>query len=59
MARLQFFDDLFVFQGKRSTGGNNRKKNDVFTQFELVKNATPPLLVKAIGEVILLHMPQS
>src|SRR5690606_1116273 len=24
MARLQSFDDTFVFQGKRSTGGNNR-----------------------------------
>ncbi len=25
MARLQSFDDSFVFQGKRSTGGNKRK----------------------------------
>lgn len=26
MARLQSFDDSFVFQGKRQTGGNNRQK---------------------------------
>lgn len=59
MARLQSFDDSFVFPGKRSTGGNNSKKRVPFTQFELVANATPPLLAKAIGEVILRHIPQS
>lgn len=59
MARLQSFDDTLVFQGKRSTGRNNRKKNDGLTQFELVSNATQPLLAKAIGKEILHSMPQS
>lgn len=51
MARLQSFDDSFVFQGKRSTGGNNRK-NEV-PQYTLVGNAVPPLMARAIGEEIL------
>jgi DNA (cytosine-5)-methyltransferase 1 len=41
MARLQSFDDSFVFQGKRSTGGNKRKFE--VPQFTLVGNAVPPL----------------
>jgi DNA (cytosine-5)-methyltransferase 1 len=53
MARLQSFDDSFVFQGKRSTGGNKRKYNDAFTQFELVSNAIPPLLSREVGKLIL------
>lgn len=51
MARLQSFDDSFVFQGKRSTGGNNRK-NEV-PQYTLVGNAVPPLMARAIGIEIL------
>ncbi|MCF8363422.1 MAG: DNA cytosine methyltransferase [Prolixibacteraceae bacterium] len=51
MARLQSFDDSFVFQGKRSTGGNNRKSE--VPQFTLVGNAVPPLLARAVGEEIL------
>ena len=51
MARLQSFDDSFVFQGKRTTGGEMRK-NDI-PQYTLVGNAVPPLLAKAIGDVIL------
>lgn len=51
MARLQSFDDSFVFQGKRTTGGDMRK-NEI-PQYTLVGNAVPPLLAKAIGEVIL------
>jgi len=51
MARLQSFDDTFVFQGKRSTGGNNRK-TDV-PQYTLVGNAVPPLLARAIATEIL------
>lgn len=54
MARLQSFDDSFVFQGKRSTGGNNRKKET--PQYTLVGNAVPPLLAKAIGMVLLKHI---
>jgi DNA (cytosine-5)-methyltransferase 1 len=51
MARLQSFDDTFVFQGKRSTGGNNRKTE--VPQYTLVGNAVPPLLARAIGTEIL------
>lgn len=51
MARLQSFDDSFVFQGKRSTGGNNRK-TDV-PQYTLVGNAVPPLMARAIAMEIL------
>ncbi|MCB0803091.1 MAG: DNA cytosine methyltransferase [Flavobacteriales bacterium] len=51
MARLQSFDDSFVFQGKRSTGGDKRKSE--IPQFTLVGNAVPPLLARAIGVEIL------
>lgn len=51
MARLQSFDDSFVFQGKRTTGGDRRK--DEVPQFTLVGNAVPPLLARAIADRIL------
>jgi DNA (cytosine-5)-methyltransferase 1 len=51
MARLQSFDDSFVFQGKRSTGGDNRKSE--VPQYTLVGNAVPPLLARAIATEIL------
>ena len=51
MARLQSFDDSFVFQGKRSTGGNNRKTE--VPQYTLVGNAVPPLLARAVANEIL------
>ncbi|MEO1031774.1 MAG: DNA cytosine methyltransferase [Bacteroidota bacterium] len=51
MARLQSFDDSFVFQGKRSTGGNNRKSE--LPQYTLVGNAVPPLMARAIAMEIL------
>lgn len=51
MARLQSFDDSFVFQGKRSTGGDKRKVE--IPQYTLVGNAVPPLMARAIGNVIL------
>ena len=51
MARLQSFDDSFVFQGKRSTGGNNRKSE--VPQYTLVGNAIPPLLARAVASEIL------
>lgn len=54
MARLQSFDDSFVFQGKRSTGGNKRKYE--VPQFTLVGNAIPPLMARAIGLEILKHI---
>ena len=51
MARLQSFDDSFVFQGKRSTGGNKRKFE--VPQFTLVGNAIPPLMARAVALEIL------
>ncbi len=51
MARLQSFDDSFVFQGKRTTGGRERK--NTVPQYTLVGNAVPPLMAKAIGLEIL------
>lgn len=54
MARLQSFDDSFVFQGKRSTGGNKRKTE--VPQFTLVGNAVPPLLARAVATEILKHI---
>lgn len=51
MARLQSFDDSFVFQGKRSTGGNKRKFE--VPQFTLVGNAVPPLMARALALEIL------
>ena len=51
MARLQSFDDSFVFQGKRSTGGDKRKTE--VPQFTLVGNAVPPLLARAVAMEIL------
>ena len=51
MARLQSFDDSFVFQGKRQTGGENRKSE--IPQYTLVGNAVPPLMARAIGNEIL------
>ncbi|WBL22315.1 DNA cytosine methyltransferase [Zunongwangia sp. HRR-M8] len=54
MARLQSFDDSFVFQGKRSTGGNNRKTE--VPQYTLVGNSVPPLMARAIGVEILKHI---
>lgn len=54
MARLQSFDDSFVFQGKRQTGGNNRQKE--IPQYTLVGNAVPPLMARAIAETILKHI---
>lgn len=54
MARLQSFDDSFVFQGKRQTGGNKRKSE--IPQFTLVGNAVPPLMARAIANIILQHI---
>lgn len=54
MARLQSFDDSFVFQGKRSTGGNKRKME--VPQFTLVGNAVPPLMARAVALEILKYI---
>ncbi|WP_404937287.1 DNA cytosine methyltransferase [Pseudomonas sp. JDS08PS003] len=47
MARLQSFDDDYVFIGKRTSGFTDRK-HDV-PQYTQVGNAVPPLLARAIG----------
>ncbi len=54
MARLQSFDDSFVFQGKRQTGGTKRKSE--IPQYTLVGNAVPPLMARAIANTILKHI---
>lgn len=54
MARLQSFDDSFVFQGKRQTGGDKRKSE--IPQYTLVGNAVPPLMSRAIGNEILKYI---
>lgn len=51
MARLQSFDDSFVFQGKRTTGGERRKLET--PQYTQVGNAIPPLMAHAIALEIL------
>lgn len=56
MARLQSFDDSFVFQGKRTTGGDRRKLE--IPQFTQVGNAVPPLMARAIATEIMKHMKQ-
>lgn len=51
MARIQSFDDSFVFQGKRTTGGDQRKLDT--PQFTQVGNAVPPLMARAIANEVL------
>lgn len=50
MARIQSFPDNFVFRSKVTTGGQMRKFE--VPQYTQVGNAVPPLLGKALGEVI-------
>ncbi|MBS6500181.1 MAG: DNA cytosine methyltransferase [Clostridium sp.] len=50
MARLQSFDDSFIFLGKRTTGGKRRKVE--VPQYTQVGNAVPPLLARAIASEI-------
>lgn len=50
MARLQSFDDSFVFFGSRTTGGQ-RRRHDV-PQYTQVGNAVPPLLAKSLAQAI-------
>ena len=57
MARLQSFDDSFVFQGKRTTGGIRRAGNPregIFDRelpkYTQIGNAVPVSLAKAIGD---------
>ena len=49
-ARLQSFPDWYAFQGKYTTGGYLRKKE--VPRFTQVANAVPPLVARAIGEML-------
>ncbi len=49
-ARLQSFPDWFNFKGKYTTGGSLRRRE--VPRFTQVANAVPPLVAKAIGEVL-------
>lgn len=51
LARLQSFDDDFVFLGKRTTSDKNRR-HDV-PQYTQVGNAVPPLLARSLGRAII------
>lgn len=50
MARFQSFPDWFEFRSKVTTGGKMRKFET--PQYTQVGNAVPPLLAKALGEII-------
>ena len=50
MARIQSFPDWFEFRSKVTTGGQMRKFE--VPQYTQVGNAVPPLLGKAIGNVV-------
>lgn len=50
MARFQSFPDWFRFRSKVTTGGTSRKFE--VPQYTQVGNAVPPLLAKALGDVI-------
>jgi DNA (cytosine-5)-methyltransferase 1 len=47
MARLQTFDDDYVFLGKRTTSDLSRRVD--VPQYTQVGNAVPPLLARALG----------
>lgn len=50
MARIQSFDDSFELLGKRTTGGIKRKEE--VPQYSQVGNAVPPLLGRAVAQVV-------
>jgi len=50
LARLQSFPDSFTFHGRVTTGGK-RRKDDV-PRYTQVGNAVPPLLAKAISQLL-------
>lgn len=50
-ARLQSFPDWFSFKGKYTTGGHMRRKE--VPRFTQVANAVPPLVARAMGEMIM------
>lgn len=50
-ARLQSFPDWFSFQGKYTTGGEDRTTD--CPRYTQVANAVPPLLAEALGAVLI------
>jgi DNA (cytosine-5)-methyltransferase 1 len=50
-ARLQGFPDWFTFKGKYTTGGALRRRE--VPRYTQVANAVPPLVARAIGEMLL------
>jgi len=50
MARIQSFPDNFVFRSKATTGGPERKYQ--VPQYTQVGNAVPPLLGRALGQLV-------
>lgn len=50
-ARLQSFPDWFAFKGKYTTGGHLRRRE--VPRFTQVANAVPPLVARALGELLL------
>ncbi len=62
MARLQSFDDTFIFTGPRTTGGGgvgNKKRNFELPQYTQVGNAIPPLMAQAIAQNIIESLEKS
>lgn len=51
LARLQSFDDDFVFLGKRTTSDQSRRLD--VPQYTQVGNAVPPLLARSLGRALL------
>ena len=49
-ARLQSFPDWFAFKGKYTTGGHLRRRE--VPRFTQVANAVPPLVARAVGELL-------
>ena len=47
MARLQSFPDTFIFRGKETTGGMQRRVQ--VPQYSQVGNAVPPILAEVLG----------
>ncbi len=50
MARIQSFPDRFIFRSKTTTGGAQRKYE--VPQYTQVGNAVPPLLGRALGNIV-------
>lgn len=57
MARLQGFDDDYVFMGKRTSGFMERRVD--VPQYTQVGNAVPPLLAAVLGKSLLVMLERS